>query len=359
MTATILPFSNHQLAGANKPESISEPKTNTKQIKLTNPWRRVMAAIAFLRGAAMYRGPKHARRNRVASRTKQPETSDAHEETTDIVPVSTQTETTITKLPAIVAQQPNERAQTAIKEKPRRRNYTAYLAAITLATVAAALSIKGMIVLFHGDPLLVVAMAIAMEATKLVTAGWLAGNWRATPFVLRWMLVLFVLGIASINAMGVFAQLVSAHMGERAAATAANEVKEADVAGRIELASATVSDIDRRLYQIDNTIDEAAKHGKVNGAMELMKTQKQQRASLVVERQTAAETLSKLKGERATLSAKSRQAETEAAPIRYVAELIGVQSDSERAIRWLIALMVLCCDPLAIALTAAVSSRRD
>jgi hypothetical protein len=27
--------------------------------------------------------------------------------------------------------------------------------------------------------------------------------------------------------------------------------------------------------------------------------------------------------------------------------------DSERAIRWLIALMVLCCDPLAIALTAA------
>ena len=32
--------------------------------------------------------------------------------------------------------------------------------------------------------------------------------------------------------------------------------------------------------------------------------------------------------------------------------------DSERAIRWLIALMVLCCDPLAIALTAAASARR-
>jgi transposase len=32
-------------------------------------------------------------------------------------------------------------------------------------------------------------------------------------------------------------------------------------------------------------------------------------------------------------------------------------TDSERAIRWLIALMVLCCDPLAIALTAAASAR--
>jgi hypothetical protein len=30
--------------------------------------------------------------------------------------------------------------------------------------------------------------------------------------------------------------------------------------------------------------------------------------------------------------------------------------DSEQAIRWLIALMVLCCDPLAIALTAAASA---
>jgi hypothetical protein len=49
------------------------------------------------------------------------------------------------------------------------------------------------------------------------------------------------------------------------------------------------------------------------------------------------------------------QAETEAAPIRHVAELIGADTDSERAIPWLIALMVVCCDPLAIALTAATS----
>jgi hypothetical protein len=32
---------------------------------------------------------------------------------------------------------------------------------------------------------------------------------------------------------------------------------------------------------------------------------------------------------------------------------------SERAIRRLIALIVLCCDPLAIALTAAASARRS
>jgi hypothetical protein len=39
-------------------------------------------------------------------------------------------------------------------------------------------------------------------------------------------------------------------------------------------------------------------------------------------------------------------------------ELLDVDADSERAIRWLIALMVMWCDPLAVALTAAASARR-
>jgi hypothetical protein len=36
----------------------------------------------------------------------------------------------------------------------------------------------------------------------------------------------------------------------------------------------------------------------------------------------------------------------------------GTETNSERAIRWLILMMVLCCDPLAIALTAAAAARR-
>jgi hypothetical protein len=68
--------------------------------------------------------------------------------------------------------------------------------------------------------------------------------------------------------------------------------------------------------------------------------------------------LAALKAERASLAAQGRRIETEATPIRYVAELIGTDTDIEKAIRWLIALMVLCCDPLAIALTAAASAPR-
>jgi len=102
----------------------------------------------------------------------------------------------------------------------------------------------------------------------------------------------------------------------------------------------------------------SAKRGRTNAALSAIEGQRKSRAALADQRQHKGAALADLKAERAALGAKDRQIETEAASIRYVAELIGADADSERAIRWLIALMVLCCDPLAIALTAAASARR-
>ena len=93
----------------------------------------------------------------------------------------------------------------------------AYAAAIVLAGAAAFFSIKGMVVLFPGAPLAVVVMACAVETAKLVTVGWLARGWRVTAWVWRVTLVALVAGLAIINATGVYAQLVAAHVGERGA----------------------------------------------------------------------------------------------------------------------------------------------
>jgi hypothetical protein len=241
----------------------------------------------------------------------------------------------------------------------RAADVTAYVAAIGLASVAALFSVKGTVQLFPGTPLLIIAMATVMEAAKLVTAGWLARRWRTTAAVWRVMLAALVAGLAVINATGVYAQLVAAHVGERGAAVAGLETQDGALSARIEVATHNVADLDRRLGQIDSAIEEAAKRGKTNTALSAMEAQRRARAGLVDERNREAGTLAALKAERASLAAKGRQAEVEAAPIRYVAELLGTDTDSEKAIRWLIALMVLCCDPLAIALTAAASARRN
>jgi hypothetical protein len=167
-----------------------------------------------------------------------------------------------------------------------------------------------------------------------------------------------VAGLAIINGVGVFSQLVAAHVGERGAAASAFETQDAALAARIDAQSYTVADIDRRLGQIHTAIEEAAKRGKTNTALAAIEGQRKARATLASERQREGAVFADLKAERAALGAKGRQIETEAAPIRYVAELIGANTDSEQALRWLIALMVLCCDPLTIALAAAASARR-
>jgi hypothetical protein len=63
-----------------------------------------------------------------------------------------------------------------------------------------------------------------------------------------------------------------------------------------------------------------------------------------------------LKAERASVVAKGKAA-SEAAPIQYLAAVFG-GAHPDTAIRWLILMMVLCCDPLAIALTAAATARQ-
>jgi hypothetical protein len=121
------------------------------------------------------------------------------------------------------------------------------VAAIALAGAAAWFSIRGMVALFPGSPPSVVGMACAMESAKLVAAGWLVRQWRATAWVWRLVLVALVSGLAVINASGVYAQLVAAHLGERGAAVARIETLDAVLVARIEVAAHTVADLDRRL----------------------------------------------------------------------------------------------------------------
>jgi hypothetical protein len=267
--------------------------------------------------------------------------------TPSVTPLPTVTPSTVTLVPTAAPVTPSAGIDVA-----------AYVAAIALASVAALFSVRGMVQLFPGTPLLIITMACAMEAAKLVAVGWLARRWRLTAWTWRLILVALIVGLAVINATGVYAQLVAAHVGERGAALSDVETRDAALTARIDVQAHAVADLDRRLGQIDTTIEEAVRRGRTSTALSAIEGQRKSREALSGQRQREGVVLANLKAEHAALGAKSHQIETEAAPIRYVAELLGADADSERAIRWLIALMVLTCDPLAIALTAAASARR-
>ncbi len=235
-------------------------------------------------------------------------------------------------------------------------NALAYVVAVSLATIAAFFSISGMIVLFPGAPTAIVTMGVVMEAAKLVTVAFLAHQWRTLAWLSRIVLVILVAGLAAINAAGVYSQLVAAHFGDRITATSEVETEAATLAARTEVQAQTVADIDRRVAQIDAAIAEMTRRGRAAGALDAIATQRKQRDALVGQRRQEADKLASLKSEAAAIAARNHRIEVEAAPIMYVAQMMG--ASTEQAIRMLILLMVLTCDPLALALTAAASRPR-
>jgi hypothetical protein len=66
--------------------------------------------------------------------------------------------------------------------------------------------------------------------------------------------------------------------------------------------------------------------------------------------------LVELRSDRATLAAERRRVEATQGPVVYMAAILGLPV--ELTVRWLILLMVLTCDPTAIALTVAAARRR-
>jgi hypothetical protein len=68
------------------------------------------------------------------------------------------------------------------------------------------------------------------------------------------------------------------------------------------------------------------KRGRTTTALTAFTAQRKSREALVEQRRVEASTLGDLESERSALGAKGRQIETEAAPIRYVAELVGADA---------------------------------
>ena len=246
----------------------------------------------------------------------------------------------------------------AVPATPERASGAiALVAALALATVAAYFSVTGLAEIFPGAPVAVMVLAATMEAGKLVIAGWLAAHWRRVRWKMRSVMIALVAGLALINAAGVFGKLVEAHVSVAASARSSVAERTETLDARVRAQSATIADLDSRVAQIDRAVDESTRRGRVTRAINIATQQRVTRDGLDTQRQAATATLVGLQTQRAALVGERSRIEASAGPIQYLAMMVGAAP--EAAVRWLILLMVLCCDPAAIALTvAATSSRR-
>jgi hypothetical protein len=216
-------------------------------------------------------------------------------------------------------------------------------------------SIHGLLTLFPGDEIGVTVFGVGVEALKVGGVMYLSRHAPSVWWFWRWLAIFAIVIAASLNSASVYAKFASLHSQSPAAAAATREASAAELDARIEQFQGRVADLTRRAAVIDDTVDSVGRKTNAKGAKQTLGVTQPQRAGLSTERDAAATELARLKAQRGRVTAADHQATAEELPLLLMANL--THSDMATVLRWLVMMVVVCGDPAALILLAAVGSR--
>jgi hypothetical protein len=240
------------------------------------------------------------------------------------------------------------------------------LVALSLSSVAAYYSIIGLTAIFAGAVIPVIIMGSILEVGKITTTVWLRKYWGRASFLLKLYLVPAVIALALLTSMGIFGFLSKAHM-EQGVTTGDSQAKLSLYDEKIKTQRENIELARKALAQMDNQVDQRLSRGdnenSAERAVAIRRQQAGERGKLQKDIGDAQKEIQKLNEERAPIAAENRKIEAEVGPIKYIAALIyGDNADQnmlESSVRWVIILLVIVFDPLAIALVLAANASKE
>ena len=278
------------------------------------------------------------------------------------------------------------------------------LTAFALSSAAIYFSVVGLVAIFSGAAGPIIFMGTTLELAKLVTASWLYRNWHVAARYMKVYLTISIFILMVITSMGVFGFLSKSHLQQ--GATSSNNTQqisiinsqiktEQDVIDRqqdiIRRNSGTgggsgerVSQLRDKIKQLDAEVKAYTDQGatstifndKVAKGVALKESQKAERDRIDAEikqlttanqgNNSAAEAqiarsqqrIQQLISQRAPLQSTQITLDAEIGPIKYIGELfvdLGMvdKVNTDMAVRWIIVLIIIVFDPLAVLLLIA------
>ena len=238
--------------------------------------------------------------------------------------------------------------------------YLTLFSGLTISAVAIWYSVIGLVAIFAAATIPIIVMGTALEVSKLVATLWLKWNWSRAPILIRAYLLSAITVLMLLTSMGIFGFLSKAHLDQG--------VPTSDIAANVALIDEKIKterdNIDaarRALQQMDATVDQTISRSTseqgATRAAQLRRSQAKERAQLQKDITESQKKIAALNSERAPIASELRKVEAEVGPIKYIASLIyGDNPDAnllERAVRWVIIVIVLVFDPLAVILLLA------
>lgn len=241
-------------------------------------------------------------------------------------------------------------------------SYLTLAVALSLSVIAAYYSIAGLAAIFAAAVIPIIIMGSILEIGKVVVTLWLHEYWRQCRLLMKAYLVPAVAVLMLITSMGIFGFLSKAHT-DQSLVSGDVQAKIAIYDEKIRTEKENIDANRRALKQLDEAVDQVMGRSTTETgaerAVQIRRSQQAERGRLLREIEQSQKKISALNEERAPIAAEVRKVEAEVGPIKYIAALVyGDNPDAnllEAAVRWVIILLVVVFDPLAIMMLLAAT----
>jgi hypothetical protein len=238
-------------------------------------------------------------------------------------------------------------------------SYMALIMGLVLSAVAGYFSVVGIATIFAGAFWSVIIMAGSLEVSKIVAASWIYRNWSIAPWLMRIYMTIAVVVLVFITSMGIFGYLSKAHVDQIILQGGNNGIRIETIESQIKRQEDTINDGKLVLSQLDDAVSILQQYDRIRGpegAIAVRASQQEERQSINKKIDAAYDEIQILQAELLPLRKQAIELEAEIGPLKYIAELIyGDEATDyfDTAVRWIIILLVVVFDPLAICLLLA------
>jgi len=235
-----------------------------------------------------------------------------------------------------------------------------FLSGLSISAVAIYYSVVGLTAIFSAAAIPIMIMGISLEVGKLVIASWVKAYWSRIPILMRTYAVSGVVVLMVITSLGIFGFLSKAH-SDQTLVSGDVQSKIAVYDEKIKTEKENIEADRRALKQLDEAVDQilgrSTTETGADRAVAIRRSQQKERSRLQAEISQSQQSISQLNDARAPIAAEVRKVEAEVGPIKYIAAFVyGDNPDAsilERAVTWVIILIVIVFDPLAVVMLLA------
>jgi hypothetical protein len=235
------------------------------------------------------------------------------------------------------------------------------LTGLTISAVAIYYSVVGLTAIFSAAVIPIIVMGSALEVGKLVCASWLKANWTRAPAYMKYYMISAVIILMIITSLGIFGFLSKAH-SDQSLVSGDVQSKIAIYDEKIKTARENIEANRKQLKQMDEAVDQVMGRSTdekgADKAVSVRRNQSRDRVALAKDIEANQKLIATLNDQAAPIRAEVRKVEAEVGPIKYIAKFIygehGADENMlERAVTWIIILIVIVFDPLAVIMLLA------